>query len=128
MKMNIVEMETLGVADYYLDLSKFIHNFVNKNYPLTEDDMRAIINDVETLNIRERNEILNVMLDSLNNILLRKAKENLDFIKATYQCKDVKPITMEMQREEIFKYSQEILENLWIYRQSKNGVDGMIKR
>ena len=127
MKMNIIEMETLGVADYYLDLSKFIHNFVNKNYPLTEDDMRAIINDVETLNIKERNEILNVMLDSLNNILLRKAKENLDFIRATYQGKYIKPVNMEIQKEEIFKYSQEILENLWMYKQSKIDVDGRSK-
>ena len=122
MDMNIVEMETLGVVDYYLELSKFIHDFVNKNYPLTEDDMRAIINDIDTLNIKERNEVLKVMLDSLNSILLRKAKENLDFIRACYQDVYIKPVNMEMQKEEIFKYSQEILESLWVYRQSKNEV------
>ena len=123
MNMNIVEMETIGVADYYLELSKFIHDFVNKNYPLTENDMRAIINDVETLNIKERNEVLKIMLDSMNTILLRKSKENLEFLKSCYQGIYVKPVNVEMQKEEIFNYSQEILENLWMYKQSKNSID-----
>ena len=123
MDMNIVEMEMIGVADYYLELSKFIHDFVNKNYPLNEDDMKAIINDVDTLNIKERNEVLKIMLDSMNTILLRKSKENLEFLKLCYQGIYVKPVNVEMQKEEIFNFSQEILENLWMYKQSKNSID-----
>ena len=123
MDMNIVEMEMFGVADYYLELSKFIHDFVNKNYPLNEDDMKAIINDVDTLNIKERNEVLKIMLDSMNTILLRKSKENLEFLKSCYQGIYVKPVNVEMLKEEIFNYSQEILENLWMYKQSKNSID-----
>lgn len=43
-KKSIEEMEKLGIADYYLDLSKFLHNFINRNYPLTEEDIKAYIN------------------------------------------------------------------------------------
>ena len=31
--MNIREMEENGTIDYYLDLKKYINEFVNKNYP-----------------------------------------------------------------------------------------------
>ena len=117
--MNLVEMENVGVADYYLELSKFIHDFVNRNYPLTIDDMKGIVNDVETENIKYRNEILKVMNAALEIILMRKANENLEFIKNTNNGVYLRPVDIKTQQEEIYNYSQQILETLWIYKQSK---------
>ena len=117
--MNLVEMENVGVADYYLELSKFIHDFVNRNYPLTIDDMKEIVNDVETENIKYRNEILNVMNAALEIILMRKTNENLEFIKNTNNGIYLRPVDIKTQQEEIYNYSQQILETLWIYKQSK---------
>ena len=117
--MNLVEMENVGVADYYLELSKFIHDFVNRNYPLTIDDMKGIVNDVETENIKYRNEILKVMNAALEIILMRKTNENLEFIKNTNNGIYLRPVDIKTQQEEIYNYSQQILETLWIYKQSK---------
>lgn len=39
----IEEMQQNGTADYYLELKKYINQFINKNYPLTQEDMQAIL-------------------------------------------------------------------------------------
>ena len=51
--MDLKDMEASGVMDYYLDLSKFINIFINTNYPLTKEDVVALIEDRQTLNLKE---------------------------------------------------------------------------
>ena len=41
-EINYEVLESMGLLDYYFDLSKFIHNFINKNYPLNEEDIRCL--------------------------------------------------------------------------------------
>ena len=47
--MDIKEMEENGTIDYYLDLKKYINEFVNKNYPLSQEDLRSILENTPTV-------------------------------------------------------------------------------
>ena len=62
-------MEVLGISDYYLALTQYINNFVNNNYPLSKDDMAAIISGMETDNILKRNVTTRVLKDSMVRLL-----------------------------------------------------------
>lgn len=120
--INMEKMEELGIADYYLDLSKFIRNFINKNYPLNEEDIRALTNDKETPNILTRKELSEVMNNKLSEILEYQAIKNQKFLKDLEQGKPVVAINIEQYKKEIFDYTQSLLEALYNYNTEKEGT------
>ena len=129
-KMDINKMEELGVSEYYLDLSKYIYNFVDRNYPLTKEDMRALMPNTKTAeidgeikviseepivlteNLKHRNEITNLMKQRLQEILKEKAEENF---------KGIKVENIDEYKQNIFNYEQRLLEDVWEYRRA-NGL------
>lgn len=115
-KKSIEEMEKLGIADYYLDLSKFLHNFINRNYPLTEEDIKALANNEKTLNITTRKELMTIMNDKLSSILEEQALINQKFLNDLESGKPVTPINIEQYKKEIFNYQQQLLETLYEYK------------
>ncbi len=115
-KKSIEEMEKLGIADYYLDLSKFLHNFINRNYPLTEEDIKALANNGKTLNITTRKELMTIMNDKLSSILEEQALINQKFLNDLESGKPVTPINIEQYKKEIFNYQQQLLETLYEYK------------
>ena len=115
-KKSIEEMEKLGIADYYLDLSKFLHNFINRNYPLTEEDIKALANHGKTLNITTRKELMTIMNDKLSSILEEQALINQKFLNDLESGKPVTPINIEQYKKEIFNYQQQLLETLYEYK------------
>ncbi len=124
--IDIKRMEELGIADYYLDLNKFIHNFINKNYPLDEEDIRALANDKETPNILTRKELSEVMNNKLSEILEYQAIKNQQFLKDLEQGKPVVAINIEQYKKEIFDYTQSLLEALYNYNNTQK--EGTKKR
>ena len=120
--IDIKKIEELGIADYYLDLSKFIRNFINKNYPLNEEDIRALTNDKETPNILTRKELSEVMNNKLSEILEYQAIKNQQFLKDLEQGKPVVAINIEQYKKEIFDYTQSLLEALYNYNTEKEGT------
>ena len=124
--IDIKRMEELGIADYYLDLNKFIHNFINKNYPLDEEDIRALANDKETPNILTRKELSEVMNNKLSEILEYQAIKNQQFLKDLEQGKPVVAINIEQYKKEIFDYTQSLLESLYNYNNTQK--EGTKKR
>lgn len=125
MGYNIDEMEELGIIDYYLALSKYIILFVNRNYPLNRDDMNAIVNNQTTCNIDRRNEILNVMNGSMEDILREVASENKRKIELWEKGIYSRATTIEEQERQIFNYIQRILEDLYNYQ---NGINKGVGR
>jgi len=115
--MNLEQMEKLGIADYYLDISKFIHNFVNKNYPLTQKDMTAITLGETTENIQYRNEITSLLSNELSIFLIKKIEENSQFIKKIQNGINVKAQTIDEYKKEVFEFEQNLLQILWNYNQ-----------
>jgi len=129
-KMDIEKMQELGVAEYYLDLSKYIYNFVDRNYPLTIEDMRALMPNTKTAeidgeikvvsedpivlteNLKHRNEITNLMKQRLQEILNEKAEENF---------KSIKTENIDEYKQNVFNYQQRLLEDVWEYRKA-NGL------
>ena len=110
--MDINEMEETGVYDYYDALNRWINYFVNRNYPLTEDDFRAIAQGNTTENITNREKVVSILKNELENQLSKQQEINANMLKdmenGTYT-----PYDIDCLNRDIEKMQQEMLEKLW---------------
>ena len=114
-EINYEVLESMGLLDYYFDLSKFIHNFINKNYPLNEVDIRCLSADETTSNIEVRNEMFKVMNEELLRILEYQKRLNQKFMSDLENQKEVKPINIGEYNKEIFNYKEQLLKARYDY-------------
>lgn len=105
-------MEETGVYDYYDALNRWINYFVNRNYPLTEDDFRAIAQGNTTENITNREKVVSILKNELENQLSKQQEINANMLKdmenGTYT-----PYDTDCLNRDIEKMQQEMLEKLW---------------
>lgn len=120
MDLNIQQMEQLGVIDYYLTLTQYISNFVNKNYPLTMEDMAASVDDKQTENMIRRSETHRILKESMYRILMREAEENRKKIEEWNNGIFVPATTFEEQNEKVLEFVQLMLDDLWNYQMGYN--------
>lgn len=110
--MDINEMEETGVYDYYDALNRWINYFVNRNYPLKEDDFRAIAQGNTTENITNREKVVSILKNELENQLSKQQEINANMLKdmenGTYT-----PYDTDCLNRDIEKMQQEMLEKLW---------------
>lgn len=114
-EINHEVLESMGLLDYYFDLSKFIHNFINKNYPLNEEDIRCLSANETTPNIEMRNEMFKVMNEELLKILEYQKRLNQKFMIDLENQKEVKPINIGKYNKEIFNYKEQLLKARYEY-------------
>lgn len=110
--MNIREMEENGTIDYYLDLKKYINEFVNKNYPLSQEDLRSILENTPTENVAQRQETHRILNDAMEEILTNVAVRNVQIINGANEGNYTEFSTNDF-KQEIFQMKQEMLEKLW---------------
>ena len=79
--MDTNEMEETGVYDYYDALNRWINYFVNRNYPLKEDDFRAIAQGNTTENITNREKVVSILKNELENQLSKQQEINANMLK-----------------------------------------------
>ncbi len=98
--------------DYYDALNRWINYFVNRNYPLTEDDFRAIAQGNITENITNREKVVSILKNELENQLSKQQEINANMLKdmenGTYT-----PYDTDCLNRDIEKMQQEMLEKLW---------------
>lgn len=114
-EINYEDLESMGLLDYYFDLSKFIHNFINKNYPLNEVDIRCLSSNETTPNIEVRNEMFKVMNEELLRILEYQKRLNQKFMSDLENQKEVKSINIGEYNKEIFNYKEQLLKARYDY-------------
>lgn len=123
MNYNMEKMEELGISDYYLGLTQYISRFVNYNYPLTKEDMIAIINDKQTENIIRRNMVTSVLKESMVRILSKEAEENQkkvdDWGNGVYSAAN----DVQDQNTKMVEFIQLMLEDLWNYQNGYNEIE-----
>ena len=124
MDLSIEEMEQLGVIDYYLTLTHYISNFVNINYPVTMEDMAAIISDKDNDNTIKRKEVFSILKKSMFRILRSEADDNRKRIEAWSNGIYIPAVTVEEQNKKISLFVQIMLEDLWNYQY---GVDNVVE-
>ena len=124
MDLSIEEMEQLGVIDYYLTLTHYISNFVNINYPVTMEDMAAIISDKDNDNTIKRKEVFSILKKSMFRILRSEADDNRKRIEAWSNGIYIPAVTVEEQNKKISLFVQRMLEDLWNYQY---GVDNVVE-
>lgn len=114
-EINYEDLESMGLLDYYFDLSKFIHNFINKNYPLNEEDIRCLSANEITSNIEVRNKMFKVMNEELLRILEYQKRLNQKFMSDLENQREVKPINIGEYNKEIFNYKEQLLKARYDY-------------
>lgn len=110
--MDIKEMEENGTIDYYLDLKKYINEFVNKNYPLSQDDLRSILQNNPTDNVLKRQETHDILNGAMEEVLTKVADRNAQIINGANEGNYTEFSTNDF-KQEIFQMKQEMLEKLW---------------
>lgn len=110
--MDIKEMKENGTIDYYLDLKKYIEEFVNRNYPLSKEDFCSILKDVPTENVIQRQETLRILNEAMKEVLTKVADRNEKMINRANEGIYTEFSTNDF-KQEIFQMKQEMLEKLW---------------
>ena len=110
--MDIKEMKENGTIDYYLDLKKYIEEFVNRNYPLSKEDFHSISKDVPTENVIQRQETLRILNEAMKEVLTKVADRNGKIINRANEGIYTEFSTNDF-KQEIYQMKQEMLEKLW---------------
>lgn len=110
--MNIKEMKENGTIDYYLDLKKYINEFVNKNYPLSKDDLRSIMENAPTDKVIQRQEASKILNEAMEETLKNVADRNAQIINEANEG-NYTEYSVDDFKQEIFDMKQEMLEKLW---------------
>lgn len=110
--MNITDMESSGTADYYLELKEYIRNFVNRKYPLSKEDLRAMANDTTTDNIMKRQETSKILEEAMEKSLENVANRNAKIIEGANNGVYTE-FSVQDYRQEVEQIKQEMLEELW---------------
>lgn len=110
--MDTKKMEETGVYDYYEALNKWINYFVNKNYPLSKEDFKALADGTTTQNIINREKVFDILKNELECQLSKQQELNANMLEnmenGTYT-----PYTVDNLNSDIEKMQQEMLEKLW---------------
>lgn len=110
--MNIEKMEESGTIDYYLELKKYISQFINKNYPLSQEDLRSILAENPTANVLKRQETQRVLNEAMEEALANIETRNAQMLEGANEGTYTEFSTEDF-RQEVFQIEQEMLEKLW---------------
>ena len=111
--MNIKEMEESGVYDYYDKLNKWMNHFVNRNYPLSKEDLIALTNGETTENIINRNKVYDILKSELDKQLITQQGKNAEVLRQMEEDKIYTPYTIDDLNNDIEQMQQEMLEQLY---------------
>ena len=110
--MNIKEIEENGTIDYYLELKKYIDEFVNRNYPLSQDDFRSILKNTPSENVVQRQETYRILNEAMEEALTNVEGRNAQIINGANEG-NYTEFSINDLRQEIFQIKQEMLGKLW---------------
>ena len=111
--MDIKEMEESGVYDYYDKLNKWMNHFVNRNYPLSKEDLIALTNGETTENIINRNKVYDILKSELDKQLITQQGKNAEMLRKMEEDKIYTPYTIDDLNNDIEQMQQEMLEQLY---------------
>lgn len=111
--MDIKEMEESGVYDYYDKLNKWMNHFVNRNYPLSKEDLIALTNGETTENIINRNKVYDILKSELDKQLITQQGKNAEVLRQMEEDKIYTPYTIDDLNNDIEQMQQEMLEQLY---------------
>ena len=118
-KLN--EMKTNGTLDYYLDLTSYINQFITRNYPLSQEDFKSILEDKPTEHVQQRQQANEVLHRAMKEALDKIAAKNADTIDPSVEnIQDVIKLlnsdtsdSMQSYKEELNNIIQYMLKKLW---------------
>lgn len=109
-------MEEWGVFDYYSLLTSYIGRFLERNHPITNQDIMAILKGEQTNNIVLRQKLLSAMQDKLDSIIQAEARANMEMVNSLKNNPETVALNKDFvaeRNEKINRYKDDILEVRW---------------
>ena len=97
--------------DIWDKLSDFINDFVDKNFKLSQEDIRASINNQATPNIEARNKAFETMQQALQNIITREGDN-----------------VFENSDSKVTAFKQEIIKAFWETKNQNNAAENKVEK
>lgn len=121
--MNYNEMERNGTLDYYLDLKKYIQEFVDRKYPLSKEDLSATLGNTPTENLLKRQETTKILEEAMKESLESIANRNEQIIEGANNG-NYTEFSVQDYRQEVEQIKQEMLEKLWEAEHQEKPIQG----
>ena len=90
-----------------------MNHFVNRNYPLSKEDLIALTNGETTENIINRNKVYDILKSELDKQLIMQQGKNAEMLRQMEEDKIYTPYTIEDLNNDIEQMQQEMLEQLY---------------
>lgn len=90
-----------------------MNHFVNRNYPLSKEDLIALTNGETTENIINRNKVYDILKSELDKQLITQQGKNAEMLRQMEEDKIYTPYTIEDLNNDIEQMQQEMLEQLY---------------
>ena len=110
--MDVEKLEQQGTIDYWLELTTYIREFVDRNYPLTQKDLKSIVDDNPTDIVLRRNEVCNILKSAMQVALEKEALITTKIMEKA-QNGEYTSYSLSVAQQVIFEMKQFMLQQLW---------------
>ena len=110
--MDVEKLEQQGTIDYWLELTTYIREFVDRNYPLTQKDLKSIVDDNPTDIVLRRNEVCNILKSAMQMALEKEALITKKIMEKA-QNGEYTSYSLSVAQQVIFEMKQFMLQQLW---------------
>ena len=107
MKIDITKLAKYNLLDYDRELRKFIISFVDRYYPLSQEDLVCVFENKDTVRIVERRYIRNILTEIKDEII----REELA-IRKYDETESYKDEDMESQIKKSLEFKKQMIERI----------------
>ena len=117
MEIDINKLSKYKLLDYDRELRKFIISFVDKYYPLSQEDLAAVFDNRDTNQTLIRRHIRNILMEIKNEVIREELAIRKDDETESYKDED-----MDAQIKKSLEFKKQMIEKL---KQNYNFKQGM---
>ena len=107
MKIDIDKLSKYNLLDYDRELRKFIISFVDRYYPLSQEDLACVFDGKDTDRIIERRYIRNLLSEIKDEIIREELAIRKDDETESYKDED-----MDVQIKKSLEFKKQMIEKL----------------
>ena len=107
MEIDINKLSKYKLLDYDRELRKFIISFVDKYYPLSQEDLTAIFDNRDTNQTLMRRHIRNILMEIKNEVIREELAIRKDDETESYKDED-----MDAQIKKSLEFKKQMIEKL----------------
>ena len=107
MKFDINELAAYNLLDYERELRSFIMEFIDKYYPLSQEDLACVLDGKDSDRIIVRRYIRNILIEIKDEIIREELAIRKDDVTESYKDED-----MDVQIKKSLELKKRMIEKL----------------